>query len=81
MNKKFVIKEGLKFVKAHGFILCIGLVAGRLIGEDNFSKFLGTQANGFWFWFGSYGLGVLVIWIAFMINWFWEKIWGKGESE
>ena len=81
MNKKHVTKEVLKFIKIHGFALCIGLVAGRLIGEENFSKFLGEQANGFWFWFGSYGLGLLVLFSASLINGLRQKICGKGENE
>jgi hypothetical protein len=81
MNVKSVTKIVLKFIKPHGFVLFVGLVSGRILGEENFSKFLGDPANGFWFWVGSYGLGVLVLSGSFIINKFRQQICGKGEDE
>ena len=81
MDKKRVTKEVLKFVKAHGFVLCVGLVTGHLIGEENLDKFLGGQPNWFWLWFGSYGLGIIVLFIAFIINRMRQQFCGKGEDE
>ena len=80
-NKKVIINKVLKFIKTHGFILFVGLISGHIWGEENFSKFLGESAKGFWFWAGSYFLGLLVLFSAFIINGLRQIICGKGKNE
>ena len=80
-NRKTVTKEVLKFIKTHGFVLFVGLIFVRILGEENFSKFLGEPAKGFWVWAGSYGLGWLVLFIAYIINGLRQQVCGKGKNE
>jgi hypothetical protein len=81
MNVKSVTKTVSNLIKTHGFVLFVGLIAGRILGEENFSKFLGEPAKGFWFWAGSYGLGVIVLFCSFIINKLRQQVCGKGEDE
>ncbi len=73
------INQILNFIKGHGFILFIGLVAGKILGEEKLSKY--EMADGIWFWIGSYFLGVFVLIAAFIINGFRQRVLGKGDEE
>ena len=81
MNVKSLTKTVLNLIKKHGFILFMGFVAGRILGEENFSKFVGEPVGWFWFWAGSYGLGVIVLFCSFIINKLRQQVCGKGEDE
>jgi hypothetical protein len=81
MKGKSATKTVLKFAKTHGFILFVGLVSGHILGEEKSSTFLGEPAKGFWFWLGSYGLGLLVLFSSFILNKLRQQICGKGEDE
>jgi hypothetical protein len=81
MNVKSLTKTVLNLIKKHGFILFMGFVAGRILGEENFSKFVGEPVGWFWFWAGSYILGLLVLIISFIINRARQKVLEKGENE
>jgi uncharacterized membrane protein len=81
MNVKGVPKLALKVFKVHGFVLLVGLVASSILGEDNFSKLVGEPPKGFWFWAGSYLLGVVILWISFVIDKLRQRVCGRGEDE
>ena len=78
-QKGSIIKRVLHFIKGHGFILFIGLVAGRILGEEQLSKL--EMAEGIWFWIGSYFLGVFVLAVAFIINRSRQLVLGKGNEK
>ncbi|HUV58809.1 MAG TPA: hypothetical protein VMW09_01700 [Desulfatiglandales bacterium] len=80
-DSKNIAKSVFKFIKTHGFVLFVGLISGRILGEESFSKFLGESIRGFWFWVGSYGLGWVVLMLAYIINGLRQKVCGKGKNE
>jgi hypothetical protein len=72
------LKRFLAVVSGHGFVLFIGLLAGRLIGKEELRN-LGIS-DGFWFWIGTYFLGWFVLLIAFFLNKCRERVLGNGEG-
>ena len=76
-----ITKAILKSIKGHGFVLLVGLVAGHAMGKANFSKFIAGPAKGLWVWIGSYFLGWLVLFGAYMINRLRQHACGKMKHE
>lgn len=73
-----ITKAIFKYIIINGYVLIIGLIAGTILGEENFNNLVGEPArDGISFWVGSYLLGVIVIIAAFFVIKIFEKIVNK----